>query len=402
MKSVLLFLFLILSFLRAEIVFDDNLPPSKEVMMDYDSIQSDDNEVVNPEELKKNSEELLKDVDTYQKKDSLSNVVGSNNLFLNFINQPKQAFINQRVKIIIKATIARTDIKDLKLTFKNANDYKIFNPNSWKKKDENTYLKTFYIKFKTKTPKTPRFKVIVEFKKGFKNQTTITLPPIKIIKLASKQLFCGVIADNLDIISHSEKMYDDKSNIMLLEINATNSNLDDFHIPYSIKSGVDEFIDKGEYQKIFGFALISKNKQIFKFKYFNPKINHYELKSFNIVLKDQSVSTQTDLNPTKSKFALYKTIFIIFLALLFLLIFLKTKNLISLFIAIILLVFVAYLNIPMKQVLLKKGIGLKILPTYNSTIFYIVPKDVKANVAYEREGYYKVILPNQKIGWVKK
>jgi hypothetical protein len=65
--------------------------------------------------------------------------------------------------------------------------------------------------------------------------------------------------------------------------------------------------------------------------------------------------------------------------------------------------YIAYINLPFKTITLKKGVGLKILPTQNSTIFYIVPYDLKATVVYENKKYYKVILPDDKhIGWVKK
>lgn len=403
MKVILLSLFLVWTTLQAEIIMDENLSPSKEVLMDYDSTPSDDGEVVSPEELQKNSQELLKDVDTLEKKEEPKKVYSNNNVFLNLLNPPSSAIQNQRVKITIKATIARDDVKSIKLNFPNSKDYKIFNPQkAWKKVDENRYTKAIYIKYLTLSPQTPKLNIAVEFEKGFINKASINLPSIKIVKLASKELFCGVIADSMEIINHSEKVYDDSSNIVLLELNATNSNLDDFKIPYAKKSGIDEFKDSGESQKIFGFALIPNSLETFKFNYFNPKSNRYELKSFNINLKDQSVSTQTDLNPTKNKFAFYKSMVLLGLGILFLLLFLKSKSLLTLLFAIFLLGYTAYLNIPMKTVLLKKGTGLKILPTFNSTIFYIVPKDIKANVAYEREGYYKVILENQKIGWVKK
>ena len=402
MKYLLLFLLIFLNIVNAEIVFDDSLPPSKEVLMDYDSAPSDDGEQVSPKELEKNSQELLKDVDTLQEKEKPIKIYQNNNVFLNLQNPPKSAIQNQRVKIEIKATIARDDVKSIKLSFKDSKDYKIFNPkDDWQKVDENRYKKVIYVKYTSLTPQTPKLNVSVEFEKGFLNKASINLPSINVVQLASKELFSGVIADSMEIINHSEKVYDDKSNIVLLELNATNSNLDDFKIPYAKKSGIDEFKDSGESQKIFGFALIPNSLEIFKFNYFNPKSNRYELKSFNINLKDQSVSTQTDLNPTKNKFAFYKSMFLLGLGVLFLLLFLKSKSLLTLFFALFLLGFTAYLNIPMKTVLLKKGTGLKILPTFNSTVFYIVPKDTKANVAYEREGYYKVILENQKIGWVK-
>ena len=372
--------------------------------MDYDSVPEDEEEKIDKipsQELQKDSSELLKDVEKLQKADLKT--TQNNNVFVTIENLPKKVILNQRVKLKLKLTIARDDISDISVKAKKSKYYTLYTTSGeWKKISDNRYIKTIYIKYKTTNPKAIRLKIRVEFKEGFANEANVLMDSIRVVKLASNKLFCGVLAKNIDIISHSQKVYDDKSNIVLVELNATDSNLDDFKIPYAIKSGVDEFSDSGESQKVFGYAIVDKNLEIFKFKYFNTKTNHYELKSFDIVLKDQSLSTQTDLNPAKNKFALYESIAMGIVGAIFLLLFIKNRSTFSLIIAILLLGYTIYKNFPLKSVVLKKGIGIKILPTKNSTIFYTLPHDTKAKVAYERKGYYKVILPNNKIGWVKK
>ena len=187
-----------------------------------------------------------------------------------------------------------------------------------------------------------------------------------------------------------------------MEINATNSNLDDFKIPYAIKSGVDNIKDIYKSQKAYCFAIVPNTLKKFKFSYFNTFDNNYKIFSFDIVTKDQTISTQTDLNPHKSEYLIYKTILLVSVSFILLLFYIRKRNYTLLLIIVMLVGYAGYLNMPMSKIILQKGVNLKILPTENSTVFYIVPYKIEAKVAYERKGYYKVILPNQKIGWVKK
>jgi len=406
--KIILTLLLLLNIVRAEFVFDDMAPPVKEEIIDYDSTSNDEpDEVIPQEELNKNSEQILDDViQTKEKLESNKSYKNSyeQNLFLTLVSSPKKAILSQRVAVVIKATIARDDVEQITTTFKNQKTFLVLNTNQkWQQIDQNSYKITYYVKYISTSPDDMKVKVSVKFKNRFKNSSTITIPKPKVVALKSDDFFCGVIAKKFTIVSHSEKRYDDLYNIILMELNATMSNLGDFSIPYAKKSGVDEYIDRGETQKAYAFAIVDNRAKIFKFKYFDSTTNHYKINSFKIVLKDQTLSTQTELNPQKNKFKLYKTIVLLTVVFLMLLLALRKKSKILTLIMIILLAYTAYINIPFKKITLKKGVGLKILPTQNSTVFYIVPNDLKATVAYENKKYYKVILPDGKhIGWVKK
>ncbi len=402
MKSLILFLSICVGIIRAEIIFDDTLPPSQEEIIDYDSIQMDDNDDIPPSELKKKSSDILKDVKKMQIEE-MDGVVQTQNIYLNVIKIPKKAIKNQRIKITIKATITRDDVVDIKSVFTNQKSIKVYNNRPiWKKIDDNTYKVDYYIKFISTEYKKISLKVVVLFKNGLSSTAIITLPKVNVVPLSTNRYFCGVLADDFKLLTKVAKKYDDNLNIILMEINATNSNLDDFKIPYAIKSGVDEIIESDNNQKAYSFAIVANYLKKFKFSYFNTKTNHYEVFDFDIVTKDQTVSTQTDLNPHKSEYLIYKTIALLIVAFIFLIIFIQNKSYIVLTFVILLLFYVGYINLPMRSITLQKGVKLKILPTQNSTIFYIVPYTMEADIAYERKGYYKVILPNQKIGWVKK
>jgi hypothetical protein len=55
---------------------------------------------------------------------------------------------------------------------------------------------------------------------------------------------------------------------------------------------------------------------------------------------------------------------------------------------------------PMSKIVLQKGVKLRILPTKNSTIFYITQEQTTADKLLVRDGYIKILLPNKKIGWI--
>ncbi len=404
--KIFLSLLLLLNIIRAEVIFDKNLPPVKEEIIDYDSVQPDENDEVPQEELKKNSQQILEDVieTKHTIQQPKKHYAHEQNLYLSVKNQPRKAILSQRVDITLKATVTRDDVEGLKTDFSQNSSYRILNKNaSWQKKDENTYLVTYYLQYLSTKPKQPVFTVDVKYQDGTRNKNSIKLKPVKVVALKSDEYFCKVIADTFVIKSHTQKRYDDNNNIVLIEIDANNSNLGDFSLSFAKKSGVDEYIDKGFSQKAFAYAIVDRRLKKFKFKYFDLKTNHYKMVSFDIILKDQTLSTQTELNPQKNKFKLYKTIALLVVAFVLLLIVLKNRSVILGAVAVAILLYTAYVNFPLKTVTLQKGEGLKILPTQNSTVFYIVPHKTDAVVVYENKKFYKVVLPDNKhIGWVKK
>lgn len=411
MKYWLLFLILfVISFgsLEAEIIFDDSVSsPAKEEIINYDSTEHDDPEdsIVDENLEKKNSNKLLEDVISIKDKPMLdvqASFGSSKNLFLAFTSYPKKVILNQRVAIDIKATVTQKDIESLKTIFSTSKTYKILNPDSkWQKNNGHSYTNRYYIKFLSINPELPKFSVSVDFK-SFKAQNSIGVNRIKVVTLKSDELFSGVIASSLTLDSHSQKKYDDKNNIILMEISAKNSNLSDFSLSFPSREGIDEFIDKEDEQKVFYFAIVKNDLKYFKFRYFDYRANKYVLHNFKIILQDQTLSTQTELNPRKNRYILYKTIALLVFAFLLIVIFVIKRRYFALLLAILILVYVGYTNIPMNSVILKKGTGLKILPTTNSTVFYIVEDDIEVDIVHTRGKYIKVLLDNKKIGWINK
>ena len=323
-------------------------------------------------------------------------------LFPSYDKTPKKVYVNEVFPIKINLILG---VKNRKITtnFINGKNYKILNPNSkWIQKDDNSFENTFYFKLKSKESILPDIKISANITKSFIDSEILKKLDIDIIPLKKSELFSSVLAENLIVTNFKASKYDEHKNTVYLEIEATRSNLEDFNLSWVISNSIDIKNTKNVYeQKISYIATIHNSIRTFKFEYFDLKTNKIILLSFPIVVSDERLSTQIGLNPKESKYVLYKTIALIIFAFILILIYLKTKKIIYVIISILVLIYVAYEQVPVKNIAIKKGVSVTILPTKNSTVFYKTNRVLEAEILNERDNYIKVLLPNKKIGWIK-
>jgi hypothetical protein len=327
--------------------------------------------------------------------------IRSQSIFLSYVDKPEKIYLSQHASIKIKAVVTQENISSIQTSFLKHKNITILNNNSsWIKTSNNSYENSYIIKVLSTSAVMPDIKVAVSTLNGKQYSETLSSYQPKIVALREDKEFCLVLSRDLTLQSHHQKKYDEKTNIVVLEINATDANLEDFHIPYAIRDGIDDIKYSGKNQTIYYFAIIPNSMKMFKFKYFDLVSNKYNIVSFPVVLQDSSVSTQTDLNPEESRFALYKAIALIVLAFIIFLFYLKTKKLYLLILSLIVGFFVFYIRMPISKIILDKNVKLRILPTKNSTVFYKTEQSIKADILLKKDGYIKVLLPNKKIGWI--
>ena len=324
------------------------------------------------------------------------------NILLSYLEKPNKVYLRQHFAVKVKAIIPRTDVTALQTDFIRGGSYRVLNPGSpWVKTGDNSYENRFYFKLLDKNARLPDIKVSNQVKNGSVRSEILKAFPVKLITLREDDLFTRVVADSLSVQHHQERPYDESSNIVVMEINATAGNLEDFHIPFAVREGTDELKSSGQSQKIYYFAIVPNVKKVFKFKYFNPQKNRYEIVSFPIKPIDTTISTHTELNPQKNKYVLYKVIFLIAMVLLFAVLFYFYRKYYLLAIAAVFLVMLTFVQIPVKKVTLPSGSPLRILPMPSSTVFFRTDKPMEVKILLKKARYTKVLLPNQKIGWVK-
>jgi len=324
------------------------------------------------------------------------------NILLSYEEKPQKIYLRQHFSLKVKAIIPRIDVTALQTDFLHGKSYRVLNPASqWVKTGDNSYENRFYFKLLDTRAKLPDIRVSSQTGNGSVRSEVLKALPAKVIALREDDLFTRVVATALSVQHHQERPYDERSNIVVLEINATRGNLEDFHIPFALREGIDEIKTSGMEQKIYYFAIVPNVKKIFKFKYFNPDKNRYEIVSFGIKPIDTTISTHTELNPQKNKYVLYKIVFLIVMALLFAVLFYFYRKYYLLAIAALFLIMLTFVQIPIRKVSLPAGSPLRILPMPSSTVFFRTDKPMEVDILLKRARYSKVLLPNQKIGWVK-
>ncbi len=237
-------------------------------------------------------------------------------------------------------------------------------------------------------------KIILIAKKFYKEIDLNKLITIKNI-LPPPKNYSYIVTNNLKVINPIAAKYD-KNNILLnFNIKCNNCLLKDFNIP-NYKQTL-KLIKPNEASYNIILPINTKN---FTFYYFNPDNSTFDKVTIPIILNQQTISTQTDINPEESKFFTPINILILILIAFSLLIFIVYQKIFLLIFPILFSLLIVIQFIPKGNIVLKKNTKIQILPTPQSTIIYITNHQTQAEVLNKKDGYIKVKIKN-KIGWVK-
>jgi hypothetical protein len=404
--SSLLFLSLLFSSLQAGFFSDLFKQAEDTTSRDFETVEE---EVISAEEYYDRADEpefveeekVFSDteVEEYPQEESF---IKSKNIFLSYVQTPKKVYVNQHFSIKVKAVLTAENIRTISTQFIGGKSYQVLNDtHHWQETGEKSYSNSYTFKLTSAKAALPDIKVIATDAKGRKSEEVLKAFSQKVVVLKEDELFSHVLARNFQLLSHHEKRYDEKSNIILLEINATDANLEDFKLSYALREGIDNIKSDKNSQRIFYFVVVPNYQKELKFKYFNLDSNKFNRISFPIVVADSSVSTQTDLNPQKSRYFFYKVIGLLTLALLLLLAYMRYQKSYLLFLALIIATYTIYTKLLTNNLVLEKDVAIRILPTENSTIFFKTGAPMEVKILLKKNGYTKVLLPNTKIGWIK-
>ena len=276
------------------------------------------------------------------------------------------------------------------------------------KKDNNSYYSDISFKLQDSFPKfTIKLydkKIPLENYAIFEENLTLLDELNVTIDSQIKQLyppkkFCGILADDLEITDQILANYSKNANIVYWTIIAKNGNVEDFRL--GLKNEKLYFLDKNDTISQYSYsAIVPLDKRNFKFNYFNLKDENYRNISFNIKLKNDTISTQTNIKPmTKSNIYLIDTLLGI-ITLLWIVLFIYRRKIIYIILIIISILILLFFNFPKKEIILQEGTQLHVLPFKQSTIFLVLGMDTKVKVLKEKNGYKKIEF-NKYIGWIK-
>ncbi|NQY92842.1 MAG: hypothetical protein HRT43_01640 [Campylobacteraceae bacterium] len=405
---------------QAEIqaIIDEQFP-QKEVITGIEEIEDEDpllsevldNEVIDYLITTIPSETVPLPTDHYEKAfvdELFINRQSAQSLYASYLKAPKIIFKNQRFKISLKTTVTTDKFDKIETRFIHQKNVVIINPkNEWTFGNKNNFYNSYYFKVQTPDFTMPRIQVLM-YKEG-KVFEIVTLKPkkIKYTNVADEnENFSSVIAKKLEIITHKTKQYTNNQLLTILELKAEQGNLEDFHLKGFQEQGINSLEEDSSSQTALYYAIIPIYSKRVIFEYYNSELNDFVKLQSPVVLKNELVSTQTDLNPNKSNILLYKKILVGFFTILFFLLYLLRRRFLFIFLALIFLIIFVLYNLPNEMIKVKKGSSIYILPTNKSTVFYKMDRNDKVEILNRKDEFVKIFFKKidenkEIIGWIK-
>ncbi|RVY34124.1 SH3 domain-containing protein [Helicobacter pylori] len=277
----------------------------------------------------------------------------------------------------------------------------------WKKVEKELFRATYYYKIKGVKASIPPLEVSAFSNKDkYIDHSIAPKVILQVTDLSKNPRYANVMAKDLQVLQYKTKDYDDKNNILVMELAFKEANWEDFHIKEAIKQGFDNASlnqIKAKEGSVFYYCVLPKTLQNLSFDYFSLSNKQFKTLSFSAIPTQDTTGIQSDLIP-KNNFLVFSNVALLALCVFFLvLFFIFGHKLIFLGLGILCLGFVLYhLLFTQKSALLLAHKKIRILPTQNSTILGLSKDEMPIKILGSHDDYYKILTPHEQIGWVKK
>ncbi len=277
----------------------------------------------------------------------------------------------------------------------------------WKKVEKELFRATYYYKIKGIRASIPSLEVSAFSNKDkYIDYSIAPKVALQVTDLSKNPRYANVMAKDLQVVQYKTKDYDDKNNILVMELAFKEANWEDFHIKEAIKQGFDNASlnqIKAKEGSVFYYCVLPKTLQNLSFDYFSLSNRQFKTLSFSAIPTQDTTGIQSDLIP-KNNFLVFSNVALLALCVFFLvLFFIFGRKLIFLGLGILCLGFVLYnLLFTQKSALLLAHKKIRILPTQNSTILGLSRDEMPIKILGSHDDYYKILTPHEQIGWVKK
>ncbi|GAA8846843.1 SH3 domain-containing protein [Helicobacter pylori] len=277
----------------------------------------------------------------------------------------------------------------------------------WKKVEKELFRATYYYKIKGIKASIPPLEVSAFSNKDkYIDYSIAPKVTLQVTDLSKNPRYANIMAKDLQVLQYKTKDYDDKNNILVVELAFKEANWEDFHIKEALKQGFDNASlnqIKAKEGSVFYYCVLPKTIQNLSFDYFSLSNRQFKTLSFSTIPTQDTTGIQSDLIP-KNNFLVFSNVALLALCVFFLvLFFIFGRKLILLGLGILCLGFVLYnLLFTQKSALLLAHQKIRILPTQNSTILGISKNEMPIKILGSHDDYYKILTPHEQIGWVKK
>ncbi|NHA98179.1 SH3 domain-containing protein [Helicobacter pylori] len=277
----------------------------------------------------------------------------------------------------------------------------------WKKVEQELFRATYYYKIKGIRASIPSLEVSAFSNKDkYIDHSIAPKVALQVTDLSKNPRYANVMAKDLQVVQYKTKDYDDKNNILVMELAFKEANWEDFNIKEAIKQGFDNASlnqIKAKEGSVFYYCVLPKTLQNLSFDYFSLSNRQFKTLSFSAIPTQDTTNIQSDLIP-KNNFLVFSNVALLALCVFFLaLFFIFGRKLIFLGLGILCLGFVLYhLLFTQKSAILLAHKKIRILPTQNSTILGLSKNEMPIKILGSHDDYYKILTPHEQIGWVKK
>ncbi len=324
---------------------------------------------------------------------------GNKILYTNYKETPKRVVKGEIFSVTLKTLSTVGQHENISYKFSNHRGLEVLTEDPQRTQNGKFLLDKFYFLATKSKAKLPDIRVSLESTEY--ESSFIRGKRLNIITLNPKKNFSSIIANSFKLIDARTTSYDNKHNIVVFVAKAENSIIKDMHFSNVYKQGIESATDTFDNARITYFVIIDKKLENFSFSYFNLLKNKFTVLNIPIVVDDDSVTTQSDLKPKDQSHDKLKAIIAAIVALIFIISIVIKKKYIYIILVLIPLAYILYITVPSKEICIKQGSKIYLLPVENGTIF----ETTKSEYHLLEEGYVKnfikVKLDNEKIGWVK-
>ncbi|GAA8620398.1 SH3 domain-containing protein [Helicobacter pylori] len=277
----------------------------------------------------------------------------------------------------------------------------------WKKVEQELFRATYYYKIKGIRASVPSLEVSAFSNKDkYIDHSIAPKVALQVTDLSKNPRYAKIMAKDLQVVQYKTKDYDDKNNILVMELAFKEANWEDFHVKEALKQGFDNASlnqIKAKEGSVFYYCVLPKTLQSLSFDYFSLSNRQFKTLSFSAIPTQDTTGIQSDLIP-KNNFLVFSNVALLALCVFFLaLFFIFGRQLIFLGLGILCLGFVLYhLLFTQKSAILLAHKKIRILPTQNSTILGLSKDEMPIKILGSHDDYYKILTPHEQIGWVKK
>lgn len=335
---------------------------------------------------------------------TVNNIRGLSSLALRVLDYKKDYYVGEVFPITIYAKTDESSEFGFRVDLDKNNDLAFLNKDVKWEKVQGEYKASLWFEAKSTNAKLNNIKISLTRNKVPFQDTTLNIENIRFKRVNADKNYANLVASELKVKKFRTNRFDDKNLVMIVELSAKNANLNNFNIANDttlVKQRIDNVNGDFNSSSAFYSAIFAPSKNELSFSYFNTQSNKLEEINLAVELSsNETVNTQSDLNPTVNAMDFYKQLALWIIAAVCAFIYIFKRSYVFLAIALIVFILSFFVVSSSYKATIKANTSAKLLPTENSTYFYTSSQEEEVDVLTSRQNYKKVLFKNGKIGWV--